>query len=280
MEKKEYTLIVDECLNKIKEFDNEQVLSLQNTQTAIVNCRTALSRLKEYTVHHKFENQEEEVNFFKVYKGKVLKNLIYFIEVNTIERNTPVVSIGAQKKFIVRQEQKIKKFFKKHDSLVQYVTLNLTNLDTLFYTLKPVNESFQVCNESYHTDPKFYTNHDLLLAKIKAFQKVLDYLKVKYTGIEHFIKYGKPITPKTNMQWTGSKYQLVELIYGLHSSKVINNGETDIKKISQQFASTLNIDLSDIYKVYTEIKSRQKTPTKFLEEMTMNLRDQINKSYR
>ncbi|HAI18311.1 MAG TPA: hypothetical protein DCM10_09960, partial [Xanthomarina gelatinilytica] len=41
-----------------------------------------------------------------------------------------------------------------------------------------------------------------------------------------------------------------------------------------------DVDLSDVYKIYSEIKTRQKTPTKFLEEMTFNLREEIEKTFR
>ncbi|HAI18312.1 MAG TPA: hypothetical protein DCM10_09965, partial [Xanthomarina gelatinilytica] len=162
-------------------------------------------------------------------------NLIFYEEVRTFEINSPELSISSKKEFIIRQEQKIKKFFKKHDSLVQYISLNLTSLDSLFYTLKPMNESWSICNESYHTDPSFYTNHDLLLAKIKAYKKLLQYLKTKYSALNNFLKYGTPLNSHSNLQWTGSKTELVELIYGLHSCKVLNHGNTDIKKISKFF---------------------------------------------
>lgn len=280
MKKREYITIVEVFIKELKRIEHDDFLSIDKIHEAIILARLKLSKLKKYTILHDFENQEEEIAFFKTYKGSVLTNLIYFEDLRTLELNSPELSITSKKEFIIRQEQKVKKFFKKHDSLVQYLSLNLTNLDSLFYTLKPLNESWSVCNESYHTDPSFYTNHDLLLAKIQANQKVLGYLKSKYNALENFLKYGTPLHPVQNLQWTGSKTELVELLYGLHSSKVLNNGKIDIKKLSKAFETTFNVDLSDVYKVYSEIKTRQKTPTKFLEEMTLNLREEIEKTFR
>ncbi|PKO99289.1 MAG: hypothetical protein CVU03_02420 [Bacteroidetes bacterium HGW-Bacteroidetes-2] len=280
MKKREYITIVEVFNKELVKLEREDFLSLDKIHEAIIMSRLKLSKLKKYTILHPFENQEEEIAFFKNYKGSVLSSLIYYEEVRNFEINSPELSIASKKEYILRQEQKIKKFFKKHDSLVQYISLNLTNLDPIFYTLKPMNESWSVCNESYHTDPSFYTNHDLLLAKIRAFKKLLGYLKTKYNAIDNFLKYGTPLYQHSDIKWTGSKTELVELIYGLHTSKVINNGKTDIKKISRFFEKTLDVDLSDIYKIYSEIKTRQKTPTKFLEEMTINLREEIEKTFR
>ncbi|MEX0995890.1 MAG: RteC domain-containing protein [Flavobacteriaceae bacterium] len=280
MKKREYVTIVEAFNKEIKKIERDDFLSMDKIHEAIILSRLKLSKLKKYTILFPFENQEEEIAFFKSYKGSVLTTLIYYEEVRNFEINSPELSITSKKEFILRQEQKIKKFFKKHESLVQYISLNLTNLDTLFFTLKPINESWCVCNESYHTDPGFYTNHDLLLAKIRAFKRLLAYLKTKYNAHDNFLKYGIPLHSQSNIKWTGSKTELVELIYGLHSSKVINNGNTDIKKITQFFEKSLDMDLSDVYKIYSEIKTRQKTPTKFLEEMTINLREEIEKTFR
>jgi len=280
MKKREYVTILEVFNKEMAMLECDDFLCMDKIHKAIILSRLKLSKLKKYTILYSFDNQDEEVSFFKDYKGTVLSNLIFYEEVRTFEINSPELSISSKKEFIIRQEQKIKKFFKKHDSLVQYISLNLTSLDSLFYTLKPMNESWSICNESYHTDPSFYTNHDLLLAKIKAYKKLLQYLKTKYSALNNFLKYGTPLNSHANLQWTGSKTELVELIYGLHSCKVLNHGNTDIKKISKFFEKSLDVDLSDVYKIYSEIKTRQKTPTKFLEEMTFNLREEIEKTFR
>ncbi|WP_339610466.1 RteC domain-containing protein [uncultured Planktosalinus sp.] len=280
MNKKEYVLIFEDFQNKIKTLEEEGILGLDKIHEAILMCRLKLSKLKKYTVLNTFENSEEEITFYKKYKGEILLHLIYYEELRIIEMQYPELSITAQKNYIIRREQKIKKFFKKHESLTQYVTLNLTNLDELFFTIKPLNESWQVCNESYHTDPGFYTNHDLLIAKIKALKKLLDYLKSRYKALENFLKFGKPMQFTKALHWTGSQTELTELIYALHVSKTINHGKVDIKEISQQFESLFNIKLNDIYRIYADIKYRQKSTTKFLDEMTSNLKEEIERSYR
>ncbi|MDE5417605.1 RteC domain-containing protein [Labilibaculum sp. DW002] len=67
------------------------------------------------------------------------------------------------------------------------------------------------------------------------------------------------------LKWTESKTALVELIYGLHSSKSINDGKEGIKRIAQLFESMFDIDLGDVYHTFSEVRNRKIEQTKFLD---------------
>lgn len=81
-----------------------------------------------------------------------------------------------------------------------------------------------------------------------------------------------------NLQWTGTKSALTELIYALYYSNVFNNGNVEIKEIVRAFQEALHFDLGDVYKTYSEIKSRKLRRTKFLEELAVSLRSQMEAS--
>ncbi|MCB0473749.1 MAG: RteC domain-containing protein, partial [Flavobacteriaceae bacterium] len=247
---------------------------------AIALCQVTLTKLKKYTFLYPFDSQEEEIDFYKNYKGFVLTNLICFEEIRTIEIQFPELSLNSQRDFILRHEHRLKKFFKKHDSLVQYVELNISNLDNLFFTIKSIKKTYRTLEEPKYADLGFYSEYDFLIAKIKGFKKVLEYLKYKFKAIDDFMRYGKPLYPHKTLNWTGTKTQLTELIYALHASKSINNGKVDIVEIQRHFESMFQIKLNDIYKIYSEIKGRQKSRTKFLEEMMEDFLEELNKSFR
>ncbi|WP_117884191.1 RteC domain-containing protein [Aureibaculum luteum] len=280
MNEKEYITIVNNFKQYMKVIEQVEFMDFNYIHKAIVLCRKTLSKLKKYTVLYEFDSMEEEIVFFKNYKNLVLKNLIYYSELRRIQSQFPELSINSQRDYILRQEHKIKKFFKKHDSLVQYINLELTNLDELFFTIKPIKESYSCELQPGYTDTSFYTHHDFLIAKIKAYDQLLEYLKSKFKSIDDFMRYGKPMHHNKTLHWTGTKTQLTELIYALHAAKTINNGKTDIVEIQRELESIFNIKLNDIYKIYSEIKNRQKSRTKFLEEMIEGLMSEINKSYR
>lgn len=77
---------------------------------------------------------------------------------------------------------------------------------------------------------------------------------------------------KSNLCWTGSKFDLIELIYALHNQKVINDGNADIKEVAQQLCITLNVEYNDnIYRYYHDIKRRKSNKTRFLQSLNDNL---------
>jgi hypothetical protein len=68
--------------------------------------------------------------------------------------------------------------------------------------------------------------------------------------------------------WTGSKTDLTELIYALHSSGAINSGTADIKELASAFEQIFNIELGNYYHTFIEIRARKSSKTKFLDMLT------------
>lgn len=108
----------------------------------------------------------------------------------------------------------------------------------------------------------------------------MDYLHNRYSTANYS---DAPLKGQTNqdkpIQWTAPKAALIELIYALYVSKTFNNGQTDIKQIADAFQRMFNYELGDYYKTFSEIKTRQKSKTKFLDELTYDLQEFISKSY-
>lgn len=71
----------------------------------------------------------------------------------------------------------------------------------------------------------------------------------------------------SELHWTGSKTNLIELIYALQSSGMINSGAADIKEITLMLQRVFNIDLGNYYQTFVEIRSRKSNQTKFLDNL-------------
>jgi len=67
--------------------------------------------------------------------------------------------------------------------------------------------------------------------------------------------------------WTGSKTDLIELIYALHNCGAINSGTADIKEMALVFEQMFNIDLGNYYHTFIEIRARKNSKTKFLDRL-------------
>jgi hypothetical protein len=80
------------------------------------------------------------------------------------------------------------------------------------------------------------------------------------------------------VQWTASKTALVELIYALQAEGVFNNGKADIKTIVSFFETLLNINLSECYRLFHQIKMRKIERTKFLDSLKWTLEKCLDES--
>ena len=79
------------------------------------------------------------------------------------------------------------------------------------------------------------------------------------------------VPAKTNLFWTGSKTALIEMIYAVHCTGVINNGKADIKELVNAFEAILNIKLSRFYHTFFEMRLRKTDRTSFLDLMKRSL---------
>lgn len=153
-------------------------------------------------------------------------------------------------------------------------------LDRYYFTRDQKEKIIPKDNLEYYTDPEFNTTHDWLLAEIIAYRKLMDYLQNRLADPAKKIN-GIPLQENAvKLEWTHNKSALAELIYALHYSGSINHGKGEISKLARAFQSFFDVEIGEIYQIFSEIKMRQKSKTKFLEELAYTLRHEIEKSER
>lgn len=112
---------------------------------------------------------------------------------------------------------------------------------------------------------------DLCAKKALAFvQKMLklvtDGKMITFTNEEKRISSG--------LRWTGQNTDFIELIYGLHTKKCINDGEVSLKDMLNTFMQFLDFEkpLANCYITYRDVKMRKlDNRATFLQEMTNEL---------
>ena len=57
----------------------------------------------------------------------------------------------------------------------------------------------------------------------------------------------------------------------LYITVAVNNGNSDIIEIAKALQQTFNFSLGDLYRTYSEIKSRKNQRAKFLDELSVSL---------
>jgi hypothetical protein len=87
------------------------------------------------------------------------------------------------------------------------------------------------------------------------------------------------IYPKIRMTWTGTKVDLVELIYAWETAGCFNHGNASIKEIIAYIEAVFNIDLNGYYRMFIDMR-RRADRTSFLDKLIKFLNDRMNEADR
>jgi hypothetical protein len=85
--------------------------------------------------------------------------------------------------------------------------------------------------------------------------------------------------PKVKLTWTGNKVDLVELIYALQAENCFNHGHANIKQIVVYIEIVFNVDLSDYYHTFRDLR-RRVGRTAFLDRLIKHLSSRMDKADR
>lgn len=248
---------------------NTDIIKLSHE--AIMLCRNEISNLRSIVKSKGFSSKGEEIQFFKKIKQIPLSYLIYYLEIYAFESQLSKTSIKSQRKFIDKTRNKTYEFLVNHLDFVNYIEQGQTHLDISYFTRNQSIQIMMMHTEDYFYDLNFNTSHDMLLAKVNGYKRFVDY-------IEDRINHYSNKSTNSKLKWTSSKVALTELIYALYHSRVINNGKLEIKEIAVELQKLFNFELGDFYKIYSEIRLRKHSRTKFLDEMSYSLINEIEKN--
>jgi len=121
----------------------------------------------------------------------------------------------------------------------------------------------------YCSDPVFSTTQDYLSAKFTAHTSLIEYLSQRY------IQSNCAAAQKSLLRWTGQKVDLVELVYALQASGLINNGNVGIKDLATALEQLFNVEVGDYYRIFLEIRMRKSNQSKLLDFLKTSLHNRI-----
>lgn len=233
-----------------------------------------LNKLKEFVHENGFKNSSQEILFFKVQKPSIVAKLIYYNAIYKIEAKMPYGGKQVKETYYNEQISDLKRYYDKNVELYKYYRTNSTHLDDKYFLRGEYNIKLTLDTYYFETDHSFATSHDYKIAKIIANDLIHLYIEKQ---LYNLVSAGDLINQGQNvmsLNWTANKTDLIELIYALHTRLAINNGNIEIKTISNCFEQFFNIELGEFYHTYLELRNRKKNPTKFLDSLKEGL---INK---
>jgi hypothetical protein len=267
----------EELFENLKRLENEEVQILKGAESSIYLINKTLIEIKEYLRKNQFLSLHDEILFFKEIKPSIYSKLIYFVKIFNIESKRPNGSDKSQKKYLLKELNKLETYFSENLEFYQYIRNNMTYLDDKYFVRGKLDLRLYVDTFIYDADPEFSTSHDYKVSKILANDLLNIYLKSELSIMDRKDSVASKnfIISKGKYTWTDSKAALTELVYAIHAAKCINNGNIEIKEIANFLEALFRFDLGDYYRDFLQIKNRQ-NQTKFIDTLKAALIKRIN----
>ena len=234
--------LISEFKTQLDKLENGNGDILFRAESGITLVERYIKQLQAQIGKKPFASQEEEINFFKHIKPQFFSKLIYYGRLFNIESKRPRGSNAAQVKYLKNQIEKFQIFFNDNLEFYNYYRRGAISLDEQYFIRG--NRDLRLPLESFH-----FINMDDLKEN--------------------------PMERPSKLFWTGSKTDLIELLYALHYSKCINSGTADIKELASHFEHFYNVDLGNYYHTFIEIRSRKTGRTKFLDRLIEMLKQRM-----
>ncbi len=252
-----------EITGRLKKIELSDLNILKKSLEASLVLGDAFQQLREFIDSHIFNNEAEEIEFFKVIKPRLYHRLLYYRKVYNIEMNRPV-GVDSQKAYLIDEIKAINRYNTKHSDFVRYYRSGMTHLDSLYYLRNRTDVSLYLESFHYERDPKFSTNADFKVAKLLANELLSAYLKGELEALEYVKTASTDSLPSVRLTWQDSKTDLTELIYMLDSKHSFGN--VPLTQLAAYIANVFNTQLdTNLSRTFCDMKLRN-NPTPWIDK--------------
>lgn len=256
-----------ELANELEQLHFSEPDIMVRTQKAVKLISGVIAEFREKIRTEGFTNKEEEIHFFKFIKPHINSYLIFFTILSDIEEQKMHLSKEDLKVFINKKERMFRHIMREHLEFVKYYRCGQKDKDDTFFVRGANMDFISRFSNFQMNDPEFNTSHDHIAANIMAFDLFQ----------RHFnpgVGLSKQPT-SSNLKWTATKLDLVELIYALQASGAINKGNADLKEIASMMENIFQIQIGDLYRAFHDISNRKKEQIKFVNKLEGELERKI-----
>lgn len=260
--------IVSQLDADLNEVGYTDLTTSSNNLKALEIVKTALNELKKTILNDGFQSLKEEIHFFKEIKPYLLSRFLlisFVIQYN----NQKFISSEAANDLVESSTEEHKNFLREYKTyLLQFKELT-SEQEKVFFVRHQFSPPVSDILQKVLLDPEFCTFHSELLTKFKTQKLIQGYLDYEKE------KANENVAPSFKLKWTQKKTALIELIYGLHYSNSLNNGQSNINEIKELFETVFNIDLGNVYRTFHDIKNRdERTP--FIDSLRIAMENKLD----
>lgn len=263
-----YQRVMGDIQSYISQHPNQNNLTPQQIESIIIYIAQSIEKMKMEIIKDDFPSITDEIYFFKHFKPQIVSLIIIYNSIYRTEIEKPSYCSYSEYRYYKRELKKIKLFFEENHQFYQYYKANQNYLDEKYFIRNRHNIKLLLapCIINFNFD--FSTSHDFKVAELIAFEHLKEHFEQKMKNYHDKKLKNPPFFLKNSpLVWTYDKSALIEIIYALYATKVINHGQITIKKIASTFGKVLGINLDDYARVHGEMKKRKTNHTKYLDAM-------------
>lgn len=243
------------------ESENELEMAKRNRE-----CLNGIMKiLNDFVRDYEFESEQEEIRFFKEQRPLFYSEFIYWNELVFFESNFQVGrkwQIGFLKKGLKR----INDYLERNKDLHKYYKQQETINDALLFVRYP-DKVLMSTEENPELDSRVSTAYSSVFSKFAAFERLAIKIQAKISSLKHKSRR-QDAESGQRLRWTGTKAQLIELIYALASSGVINNGKMNVKQLFQTLTDFLDTEVTHYYPYFQRMRIKKKDRAQFMTYLT------------
>lgn len=261
MRKNNFKQAFRDLQNGVKLAASRNDLSLAEKFSSILEQITEFfSRVRVQVLSIPFDNDLEEIYFFKFEKQEYTALKIYYAALFSLLNRKPEGYRRTVSKFYLRELDYISACFKHYRFYYEYYRSGATDLDELLF-LRGSLVASPVLLELPEPDPDFSTCGEYLFGMFSAYESLQEYILEEMKALEK-LKAGATLVSsapvKKYFEYTGELINMVELAYGLWISGQFNNGKASLVEIFRWLEETLGIELGVPSNRFREIKRRKR----------------------
>lgn len=273
---------MEEFVTRLKKETERKIRVIETVEADIIKralsiskmLEETLSELKDFIEGYTFADDAQEIEFFKEKKPEFFRLLLFYRKVYHIETNRPLGSIETQVAYLKDELNRIQSYIEKRLVFYRYYRSGASYLDRDFFLRANAHLSRrEQYNDSFYfeRDPVFSTSFDFTVAKIMSHDLLQAYLLSELAVLEGNPQQPGRLLPAVRLTWTGTKTELIELVYALDTMGCFSYGKVPLIKIASYFESVFNIDLGgNIARNFYDMRIRSE-PTSFLDHLREKL---------
>lgn len=275
---KKILTFIESIYDQLEDIECREEVLIANASAAIAILEDSFDKVKALISAYTFKDEAEEILFFKVTKPQLFSKLIYYQKVGRIEVSRPAGSNAAIKVYLTKELDKIQCYFERNIDFYKYYRNGYTHFDNYYFLRGKPDIQLTLDSFYFERDPKFSTSYDFTVAKVIANDMLTVYINNELVKLDRQPEDELTTVsfPRVKETWTGSKTDLVELLYALCELGCFNYGKTSLIRLANYFENVFNVSLGDVYHTYLAIRGRANR-TQFLDQLKEKLVAKMNK---